>query len=293
MSPRALALLQCIAGIGALTAMDAMVKWLSLIHSVPLVTFARYASGAALALLVWQAQRRPPITRAMLPAHLLRGSLIAVMALCFFFAISHLPLAEALTLTFIAPLLVPPMARLILGEAMQPRAALAGLIGFAGVLITVQGAPSFSGERLLATIAAVVAAVLYAATAIILRARAGRDGATVITLLAALVPAVLLSPIAIGAPPPSLPTLAAFAGLGLIGNIGVQLLARAYTHLEAQVSAVMEFTGLPWAALFGFFIFGEGVRPQVWAGAAVILAACLLASRPAKKLSPARPQSSP
>jgi S-adenosylmethionine uptake transporter len=41
----------------------------------------------------------------------------------------------------------------------------------------------------------------------------------------------------------------------------------------------LEFTALPWAALFGWVIFSEPVRPQVWAGAGIILAACLWASR--------------
>ncbi len=55
----------------------------------------------------------------------------------------------------------------------------------------------------------------------------------------------------------------------------------------------MEFTALPWAALLGFFIFGDGVRPQTLLGAAIILAAVLLASRPEAKVRPADRQSSP
>jgi S-adenosylmethionine uptake transporter len=41
----------------------------------------------------------------------------------------------------------------------------------------------------------------------------------------------------------------------------------------------MEFTALPWAALFGWLFFAEPVRPQVWAGAAIILVACVWAGR--------------
>jgi len=61
---------------------------------------------------------------------------------------------------------------------------------------------------------------------------------------------------------------------GLLGNLGIQLLARAYAAAEAQALGVLEFTALPWAALFGWLFFNEAVRPQVWAGAAVISAAC-------------------
>jgi S-adenosylmethionine uptake transporter len=287
MSTPPLAFVQCALGIGALCAMDALVKHLSRSHDVEFVTFARFATGSLMALGVWQAQGRPRITREMLPVHLLRGGIIAVMALSFFWGISRLPLAEAITISFIAPLLVPPIASLILGERMQKRYLAAGALGFAGTLVTVQGAPEFSGERLLALAAIAFAAIAYATSAVLLRSRAGKDGATVITLLSAAVPALVLSPAAIGQPVPGLEDLAWFAALGLCGNIGIQLLSRAYVHMEAQASAVLEFTALPWAALFGWFIFAEPVRPQVWLGAAIILAACLWASRGERAPAPA------
>ena len=66
---------------------------------------------------------------------------------------------------------------------------------------------------------------------------------------------------------------------GVLGNLGIQLLARAYAAAEAQALGVLEFTALPWAALFGWVCFGEAVRPQVWAGAAVIFGACWLVGR--------------
>jgi S-adenosylmethionine uptake transporter len=95
------------------------------------------------------------------PAHLLRGTLITVTAFLFFFALTRLGMAEAITLSFIAPLLIPPLAHLFLGEKMRGPVVLAALVGFAGVLLTVQGAPSFVGERGLA-LAAILAAALTA-----------------------------------------------------------------------------------------------------------------------------------
>jgi len=78
MSPRGLALLQCIAGIGALTAMDALVKWLAQINPVELITLGRHASGTLIAIAVWQVQRRPAVNRAALPLHFARGAIITV-----------------------------------------------------------------------------------------------------------------------------------------------------------------------------------------------------------------------
>ena len=280
---RPTALVQCAAGIGTLCLMDVVVKHLSATIDVPVVTLARYVTGTILALAVWQWQGRPRLTREMLPLHIARGALIASMAFCFYWSLTKLPLAEAITLSFIAPLLVPPLASLLLREKVQPRVYAAGALGFAGVLVTAQGAPDFSGDRLLALAAVLYAAVAYAGSAVLLRARAGTDGATVVTLMGALIPMIILSPVAIGAAPPDLPTIGWFMLLGLIGNIGMQLLSRAYAKIEAQVLAVMEFTALPWAALFGWVFFAEPVRPQVWAGAGIIFAACLWASRLERK----------
>ena len=98
---------------------------------------------------------------------------------------------------------------------------------------------------------------------------------------------VLLSPAAIDAP---LPTAGAF-GLavlaGLLGNLGIQLLARAYASAEAQALGVLEFTALPWAALFGWLFFSEPVSLYTLAGAAMIVAGCILAARRPQDASPA------
>lgn len=281
---RSVALLQCAAGVGALCLMDAIVKHLAATTPIPVITLGRYVTGTMLALAVWQLQGRPAVTRAMLPLHLVRGVLIASMAFAFYWSLKTLPLAEAITLSFIAPLLVPPLAALVLGEKMQPRFLAAGALGFVGVLVTVQGAPRFDGDRLVALGAVLYAAVAYAGASVLLRARAASDGATIITLMGALIPMIILSPVAIGAAPIDTMTIVWLTAMGAIGNIGMQLLSRAYARVEAQVLAVMEFTALPWAALFGWLFFAEPVRLQIWAGAGVILIACIWAGRQPTKV---------
>ena len=285
------ALFQVAAGIAALCVMDALVKYLALRHGAPLTTLGRYASGTVIALMVWHWQGRPGLAPGGLKAHLLRGALIALMALSFFWAITQLSLSLALTLAFVGPLLVPPLAALFLKEPMQPRFVVAGLIGFVGVLVAAGGVPDLAGTRLLAVLAAVGAALLYGLAALVLRARAAADGDTVITLMGALVPALLLSPALLPALQGDVALgwtdLALMAALGLIGNIGVQLLARGYVHLEAQVSAVMEFSGLPWAALLGWLCFDEAVSPATLLGAAIIAGACIWAARAPQRAGPA------
>lgn len=288
---RGQALLLVAGGIAALCVMDALMKWLALRHGAAFSTFGRFASGTAIALLVWLWQGRPGFAPGGVKAHLLRGALIAAMALCFFWSITQLPLALALTLTFVGPLTVPLLAALFLREAMQKRFVIGGLAGFGGVLVAAAGMGDMGETALLAVAAAIAAAFLYGANLVILRARAAADGATLITLMGALVPCLLLSPAAIGASLPAPPDLALLAASGLVGNIGVQLMARGYAHLEAQVSAILEYSALPWAALFGWLVFDERVSLATLAGAAIIAGACLWATRP--QAATAAPVSAP
>jgi len=175
--------------------------------------------------------------------------------------------------------MIPPLAQLFLGERMKGPVFGAGLLGFAGVAVTVQGAPSFAGDRLPALAAILAASVTYALSAIAMRARAAADGSTRLTLSGTVIPMILLSPFALGQGVPDVASWPWFVAAGVFGNVGIQLLARAYAKVEVQVLAVLEFTALPCAALFGWLLFNEAVRPQVWAGAAIILGACLWAAR--------------
>lgn len=259
--------------------MDAVVKHAATLAPVPDVTLGRYAAGTLLAVVVWRLAGAPPIRRVMLPAHLLRGVLIAATALMFNWSLTQLPFAEVMVLAFTAPLMIPVFAALLIGERLRGRALAAGGIGFLGVLVTVQGAPLFETGRAWGVAAVLGASVTYALSAIVLRARAAQDGAPVVTLLGAAIPCLLLAPVAITAAPPGWELIGWFAACGLLGNLGVQLLARAYARAEAQQLAVIEFSGLIWAALFGWLFFGESVRLAVWAGAALIIAACVWAAR--------------
>jgi S-adenosylmethionine uptake transporter len=271
------------AGIASLCALDAAVKELTRSYAVAYAVLGRYVFGTVFALAIWWWQGRPRLTREMLPTHILRGTLITITAFLFFFSLTRLGLAEAITLSFVAPLLIPPLAQLFLGERMRGPVVLAALVGFGGVLLTVQGAPRFDGERALALAAILASALTYALAAVVMRARAAKDGSTLLTLSSAVIPMILLSPAAVGAPLPTWEAVGLAMLAGLLGNLGIQLLARAYASAEAQALGVLEFTALPWAALFGWMFFEEAVRPQVWLGALVIFAACWWVGRAERK----------
>ncbi len=279
-------------GVAGLCALDAVVKHLQLRHAVLLVVFMRYAVGSVVAGGVWALSGRPRFTRTMLRGHLARGAAIGVTALLFYYSLTVLTLAEAVTLSFTAPLQIPLMARVMIGERLRRQNIIAGLVGFAGVLIAVTGGGhglfgSFAGREL-GLVAILSCSVTYALTAVLMRARGG-DGSTLLTLSGAVIPMLLLAPALVWLPYGAWAGALAdhgawpyFVGTGVFGNIGIQLLSRAYGRAEAQVLAPVEFTALPWAALFGWLFFAESVRAEVWLGGIVIIAAGIWSSRPAK-----------
>lgn len=272
-------------GIAIFCAMDAVMKLLVSGNPAVVATLWRYLSAIFFTGLIWIGAGRPRITREMLPVHAVRGAVLALSATLFFWALGVLPLAQAVTIAFIAPLLIPPIASLMLKERMQSGSVIAGLAGFAGVVIAVGFDPStLSREKLLGVGAVLVSALTYALTVVLMRMRAAKDGPAVLSLLGALFPALALLPFALLVGPPGdiVPKGETWLWVGLAGLFGavaLQFLARAYARAEAQVLAPFEYTALVWAALYGWLFFAEPVSPRTWAGAVVIAAACLWQTR--------------
>ncbi len=274
-----------VVGIAFFCAMDAIMKHLVSQHSVLVATLWRYVAAVLFILPFWWREGRPAIRGAMLPANLLRGAMIAASAVLFFWSLTVLPLAEAVTFAFVAPLLIPPLASLLIGERLEPGSVTAGAIGFLGVLVALGADPrTLAPERLLGVGAVLLSALTYAVATVITRLRAARDGPSLLSLFGAAVPIALLVPLVAWQVPAEawLPRGIdwLWVGLaGLFGAVALQLVTRAYARAEAQVLAPFEYTALLWAALFGWAIFAEPMSLRTMAGAAIIALACLWQAR--------------
>jgi len=269
-------------GIALLCFMDGVIKHLAATNDALVVTFGRFVTGVLFAALIFMHAGAPAVTRGMWKAHAARGVVIAFSATTFFWSLTVLPLAEVIVIAFIAPLLIPFVARALLGERLRPRNIMAGAVGFGGVLIASNGAPAIDGDATrMAGVAAVLAsAVTYALSIALLRGRADKDGPAIIGLLATLIPgAIIAAPTFATGEWPRLGEIPAFFLMGALAAAGMFCLSAAYAWAEAQVLAPLEFTALIWAALIGWFFFAEPVRAQVWFGAAIIIAACLWGAR--------------
>ncbi|TFI58232.1 DMT family transporter [Sphingomonas parva] len=268
-------------GIALFSTMDAVMKGLSLAIGAYNAVFWRMLLGLLLSSILYALARPSRPSRKAMRYHIIRGLVGSVMALTFFWGIARLPLAEAVALTFVAPLISLYLAAAILREPVGPRAVLASAIGFAGVLVIVGARVGTPGSADLWGAASVlISAMLYAYNIVVMRQQALVAGPIEIAfyqyliiggLLALAAPFVAVVPAALHWPNLLLAALLALVSL--------MLLAWSYARAEAHRLAPVEYTALVWAALYGFVVFGEEVGLTTLIGAALIVTGCVLAAR--------------
>ena len=188
--------LLAIAAEGLLTLMDALIKLLTARYPTLEIAFLRYFFGL-IGAIVYTAWVRPGWpTREATVHNSLRALLIVVIATSFFFALGRLPLADAIALSFISPVLTALMGALLLGERLDWRIAVALCAGLAGMLLIVGGSLGsghYSDEVLIGAAAVLVSAIGYSLNIIMLRHRATRDSLAHIVLFQNLGPALILA----------------------------------------------------------------------------------------------------
>jgi S-adenosylmethionine uptake transporter len=261
--------------------MDAVIKHLGQNYSAVLVAFWRYAFGTIVSGALVLALRRHLPDGAGLRRHAVRAIASTFSAVLFFHCLTVLPIAEATVLIFCAPLMIAPLARWILGERFRHIAIWALVIGFAGMLITVQGEDLSAADprRLEGVLSGVGAAGLYALSLVLLRQLAQKDDAIVTAFLGNVFPALyLVVPAMLFGFFPLPADIPSFAFTGLAGFLLWLMLTQAYARAPAQSLAVAEYSALIWSALLGYFFFSEIPRWQVWIGALVIVAAVMLSA---------------
>lgn len=273
-------LLIAVVAIGMGSGIDAIVKGVAPEAGLLHLLAWRFLFGALVSLVVFRAQRRAMPSVEAIRFHTMRGVIQLGGAFLFFFALTRLPLAEATIIGFTAALMVPFVARVLLGERITPIALVATIVGFGGAVVAVSGTPAGDvGQegRMLGVVACFAAAFLYALILVMLRMRATHEDATTIAMFTNLVPAIALLPVTFGAiGAPNATDLPIFALLGILGYAVWYLMTLAYARAPAQTLAPLEYTALVWSAIFGMVFFSEVPGWTLWAGAAVIIAACLI-----------------
>jgi len=235
-------------------------------------------------------------TRAALRFHVMRGAVGAAMAVLWFHGLSRLPMAEAIALSFVAPLIALYLAAVLLGEKVSRRSLWASLLGLSGMIVLLWARLGSGGERHVDGVAAVLAsAVLYAWNLILMRQQSQVASPAEVSffqslisgawLLLALPAAMLLDP-ALPAIPPGAFLWSMLALSAALAVTSLFLLSWAYGREEAQVLVPIEYSAFLWALGLGAIFYADPLRWTTLAGAALIVLGCLLAARRPRHVSP-------
>ena len=265
-----------VAGISIFSIQDVIIKSIGGSYPVHEIVFVRSLVALAPLLLIAHVDGGLARLRTRRPwAHLLRGCAMLASYTTYYLALIALPLAFAVALFFVAPLLITALSHFVLGEKARLRRWLAVATGFIGVLIMTQ--PD-GGTIEPAALLAVCAALFYALSVMATRRMGATESGASLAFSATLVYVGangLLGlwlgdgSLAQGAGHPSLefllrawvlPTWRDFglmAVCGVIAAFGFYFLSQAYRLAQATTVAPFEYVGLPLAALWGYLFWSE------------------------------------
>ena len=234
------------------------------------IVWARLAIGALMTLpFAW----RIAGPRGLWPArpwyHLARAAFLVSATFCFFLSLKWLPIADALAIFFVQPLIVTVLSALILREAVGPRRWAAVALGFVGTLIIIR--PGFADVNTGSWLAFAAGAFL-ACYFVMTRAISGRAHAMVTTFQTSLLGGLILSagiwavwvwpsPIQWGL----------FAALAFIATFGHLMIVRAYDHAEASLLAPLAYTEIITSVALGWVFFGDFPDGYTFVGVAILI----------------------
>jgi drug/metabolite transporter (DMT)-like permease len=262
-----------LAGIAIFSLNDALGKWLLADYSVGELLLIR--SAAALVLLtpfLRNAGVAAFITAPRPALQIVRIVLSALEVAMFFWAVSYLPLADAVTFYLAGPIYVTALSVFLLGEKVGWRRWSAVMVGFVGVVVALRpSAASFTLPALIALGGSVFFAVLMVTTRMLRHTSdmvliSGQIGATLL-LGAAFAPFGWVTP-----------SLRDFLLLSLFGVLSIVALAcvnRSLKLAPASVVVPYQYTMIVWAIILGYVVFGDVPDLLTLAGATIIIAAGL------------------
>jgi len=262
--------------------MDVLSKLLSTRHEVgPVtITWVRFVGQAVLLFFVigWR------LGFARINGHhnlinLFRGMLVGAAVSIFFIALKYLPLADAIAIFFVEPLIVLLLSAIFLGEKVGWRRILAAVIGFGGALLIIQPAYADFGP---VTLLPLVTATLFSIYLILSRKFGAADhpytmqfwsgigGVLMCSLFMLLGTAAGISDMQFQLPV-SQTIILYLAAIIVIATVAHLLIVIAFTRAEASILAPFQYLEIVTMTIAGYLIFGDFPSLLKWAGIAIII----------------------
>lgn len=213
---------------------------------------------------------------------LLRGVFGFAALVCYFYAVTHLPLADATLIYYCHPVFTLLLAAATAGDPLQRREVFFVLAAFVGVVLVVRPPLLFGGaaDDPFALAAAFLAALISAGVYVLIRGLRHSDDPLRVVFYGAWVSALLAAPWAAAVwVAPTGREWATLAGMGACSFVHQASMARGLHLVRAGRASGLGYVQVPLAMAAGLIFFAEPVEVTAWIGAAVVaLGATMLAS---------------
>ncbi|MBL4613102.1 MAG: DMT family transporter [Emcibacter sp.] len=280
-SPLFIAAIYMVAYTISFSALWACIRHLSSdIHPLVLVFFRTFF-GMLFILPVLLKTRLPALSSGRYPLFILRGILNITSVMGAFYAVSLIPLADAVAYSYLAPIFATVLAVFILKETIGRHRILAILISFLGVLILVR--PGFQTLSI-GILSALGAAVCFAATLICVKLLTRHESPSIVSLMSFFV----AIPISLVAALfywqwPSGEQWFYIVFMGILSAVAHICLAKALSKADLSAIMPLDFTRIIFAAIMGVTLFGDSLNGLTFLGGSIILASAVYATHREKK----------
>lgn len=258
-------------GVGAFSLMDAGIKVLSGRYP-PLQVAALRGLSSLPIILLWIGLTNgfAQLLRVRFGLHVVRAVMGIIMLAAFAWGVRHIPLSEAYSIFFVAPLLITLFAVPILGERVEWQRWVAILVGLCGVVVVLR--PTGAGLVTLPGVAVLVCATGYALSAITVRVLGRTDSTQSMVFW-------LMAMVGGGAGLLALPRWKAIeaehwlviAGIAVTGSLGQWAITEAFRSGEASFVAPFEYTALAWGLALDWIFWRAMPGSGTFAGAALVI----------------------
>ncbi|MBN9887356.1 DMT family transporter [Pelagibaca abyssi] len=254
--------------------------------------FLRYLLGLIFLVPAWRSLRELRLTRRQMKLTALRGAVHTLGVICWFFAMTRIPIAEVTAMNYLTPVYVTILAVFFLGERLAVRRIMAIVAALGGALLILR--PGFR-ELDPGHFAMLTTAFMFSISYLIAKIVSGEMSATIVVALLSVAVTIGLLPFALAVwVTPSLTDLAILFGVACFATGGHYSMTLAFAAAPVTVTQPVTFLQLVWSVLLGAVFFAEPVDIWVVAGGSVIMGAVLFITwREAvlkRRISPAGPE---
>jgi drug/metabolite transporter (DMT)-like permease len=271
-----------VASVAIFVGMSAFIKSAGELPAGQIVFFRSFfAIIPILAMLAWRHELRTALHTRNPLSHIARGTVGVTSMGLGFFALTRLPLPEAITLNYAQPLLVVVFSAVFLGEAIRFYRWSAVIVGLFGVVIIswpnltlFAGGSEMESRQAVGVLAALIAASVSAVALLLVRRLVKTEKtATIVLWFSLTASALALLSLPFGWAPLTAWQATALVSAGFCGGIAQILMTESYRNAEASTVAPFEYTSMLLAIAVGYLAFGDLPTLYTLIGGTIVIAA--------------------